>query len=326
MNPKIVFSTPIYSNKRHPRFFYCLELIESVDHQLAKDSYLYVIINDGSTDKTKSILEEVAKNNQNLIIINQVRKGGTYAFNLGIDISINPQKHRLLLGEENYKKIIKLNPDLVSFIGVDDLVGPELEKELIEIGKYSPNTKLFLGNYRSFLNDTPYSRRELTPYHKNLKKFFRLLFFVENFPSHVLIFKKEFIQEIKKFRQSKLGIIDPKILSPQAYELMLLTTKLAIIRGYQFALLKENMGYKRYGIKGTMTEKNKKSGRYFRERKLVFQRYIQFARENRIANFKKRPPLKNRYFKPLRENDKVAFDKYLSKIISLTRKKYYDIC
>ncbi|MFA5137026.1 MAG: glycosyltransferase [Patescibacteria group bacterium] len=296
-----------------------MQLVASIKQQLKADQYLHVIVNDGSTDNTTEILKQYAARDANIVLINQKHHDGTYAFNLGIDVSIGPEAHEYLLGENNFRKIVKLNAQFIMFIGTDDLVGPGLANRL-EACRLSSDYKLFLGDYRSFIGDEPYSRKEFTPYASNPESLFKKLFYVENFPSHTIIWKKDFLQELKKLRGYDMGIIDPQILSPQAWDLMLYTTKLAIIRNYRFGFIKGNTGYKRYGISGTMTEKNRKAGRYLKERELVFHRYKDFAADNKVVMLDKRPPLNHKYFKPLKKEDKKEFDSYLSKVFIYTSK------
>ena len=97
--------------------------------------------------------------------------------------------------------------------------------------------------------------------------------------------------------------------------MMLEATKLSIAKKYQFGFLLGNMGYKRYGIEGTMTEKNKKAGRYPKERKFVYEANKDYMKKNNIPFASQRPKLDSLYFKRLEDEKETIKDLCLKKIL-----------
>ena len=311
----VIFSTPIYSTPENPRTHCCLQLIESIRRSFSQDAYLHVIVNDGSTDHTAFLLEQLAREDPNLIAVNHEKRDGTFAFNLGIDISLYPERHVDLIGATAAGKIRALAPALVNFTGVDDLIGPDVPQAISSIRCYPAGTAVFWGDYRAFLADFPFSAQARAPHAATPSDLFRLLFYCENFPSHLLYFRTEFLRGLHESRGFELGVLDPELLSPITYELMMFTVVYAINNGYSFGYLPGNLGYKRYGISGTMTQQNKKSGRYLRERQVVFERYSRSAPQLCGSSFTERPELDRRYFRPLTEFDQVVYDTDLEQLL-----------
>lgn len=63
---------------------YIGKCVDSILNQ-SYDNIEIIIVNDGSTDDTKNILEELKKDNSNIIIINKVNEGVSVARNIGLD-------------------------------------------------------------------------------------------------------------------------------------------------------------------------------------------------------------------------------------------------
>ena len=311
----VIFSTPIYSTPENPRMQCCLQLIESIRRSFSRDAYLHIIVNDGSTDHTRFVLGQLSREDPNLIVVNHEKRDGTFAFNLGIDISLYPERHVDLTGAAAAGKIRDLRAELVNFTGVDDLIGPDVPQAISVAPCCPAETVVFWGDYRAFLADFPFSAQAWAPHAAKPSDLFRLLFYCENFPSHLLYFRTEFLRRLHESRGFELGVLDPELLSPITYELMMFTVAYAINNGHSFGYLPGNLGYKRYGITGTMTQQNKKSGRYLKERQIVFERYSTSAPQLCESLFTERPELDRRYFRPLTQFDQVVYDTDLEQLL-----------
>lgn len=87
---------------------YLAETLDSVTHQTLED-YEIIVVNDGSVDTTKEILENYQKRYTNLRVINKENGGPSSARNIGLDIAV---------GEYIY------------FLDADDILAPEALKAL----------------------------------------------------------------------------------------------------------------------------------------------------------------------------------------------------
>ncbi len=72
---------PVYNSER-----YLPEALQSILNQTHKN-FEFICVNDGSTDKSLEILEEFAKRDARIIIINQPNKGVVSSLNLAISLS-----------------------------------------------------------------------------------------------------------------------------------------------------------------------------------------------------------------------------------------------
>lgn len=113
---------------------YIAECIDSILAQKTKYSYKVIVINDGSTDRTKEILEQYA-NHSKLQIIHQENKGFSGARNKGLD---------------------NINAKYVAFVDSDDKLAPNAIESLLDVafhqdadivegGFYRLDDKLYLG-------------------------------------------------------------------------------------------------------------------------------------------------------------------------------------
>ena len=79
-NPAISLVMPVYNVER-----YLSRALESVQNQTFKNFEL-IIVNDGSTDKSKEIAESFCDKNENFILINQENEGPSVARNTGLKV------------------------------------------------------------------------------------------------------------------------------------------------------------------------------------------------------------------------------------------------
>jgi glycosyltransferase involved in cell wall biosynthesis len=83
MGIQISVIIPVYNSEK-----YIEKCLNSVLHQnLSNTDYEIVVINDGSTDRSKELLDSYAKKNDNIKVIHQNNKGVTKARELGVRIS-----------------------------------------------------------------------------------------------------------------------------------------------------------------------------------------------------------------------------------------------
>lgn len=113
---------------------YVEECLNSILQQKTKYSYKVVVVNDGSIDKTKEILERFS-NNSNVDIIHQANKGFSGARNRGLEI---------------------IRSRYIAFVDSDDKLAPNAienllntaiscKADIVEGGFYRLDNKLYLG-------------------------------------------------------------------------------------------------------------------------------------------------------------------------------------
>ena len=96
--PLVSLIIPVYNVEKYLR-----KALKSVEEQTLKDIEV-IIVNDGSTDGSKAIIEEFAARNSNFVVINQQNKGLSGARNTGISVSTG---------------------DYIAFMDSDDFVTPD---------------------------------------------------------------------------------------------------------------------------------------------------------------------------------------------------------
>ena len=110
MKPKISVIVPAYNVEK-----YIEESLNSIINQTLKDIEI-IIINDGSTDKSTEIINEISRNDSRVIVINQKNSGVSKARNIG-----------MMLAKGDY----------ISFIDSDDYIETDmLEKMYRAAEKY----------------------------------------------------------------------------------------------------------------------------------------------------------------------------------------------
>lgn len=113
--PKVSVIIPVYNVEKYLR-----ECLDSVVNQTLKDIEI-ICINDGSPDNSLAILEEYAKKDSRIRIINKKNQGQSIARNIGINLAkgeyvvfIDPDDYfRLDALEKMYAKITETKVDIV---------------------------------------------------------------------------------------------------------------------------------------------------------------------------------------------------------------------
>ena len=81
MNPKVSIIVPIYNSEK-----YMSKCIESILNQTLSEIEI-ILVNDGSTDNSRKIIENYAKKDNRIKVIHQQNSGPSVARNKGIRIA-----------------------------------------------------------------------------------------------------------------------------------------------------------------------------------------------------------------------------------------------
>lgn len=124
---------PVYNGEQ-----YLAESVKSVLNQTCKQ-VMVVIVNDGSIDNTETIAQNLAANDERVVVINQANAGVAAARNTGIDFCI----------DKNIKYVTFLDADDVWTDGFyDETVVESLQNEradILQFGNYLANQQLTKG-------------------------------------------------------------------------------------------------------------------------------------------------------------------------------------
>lgn len=103
---KVSVIIPVYNSEK-----YLKRCVESVLNQTYSNIEI-IIINDGSTDNSKKILEELKENNKNIQLLSQQNKGQSAARNLGMKVA---------------------QGEYIGFVDSDDWIHPQMYSHLVKI-------------------------------------------------------------------------------------------------------------------------------------------------------------------------------------------------
>lgn len=222
-NFKITVIIPVYNVER-----YLSECIESVLEQ-DYDNKEILIINDGSTDGSKEIIEKYKKNNTCVRVVETENRGLSMARNLGMDLALG---------------------DFILFLDGDDYLLPNTLTKCIEsIEKYKTDIVLFSGEIINLSKESTkfsnlYYSRPLELVNKPLQS--KYLF-------EKLVLLKKYIPSacLYMFKKDKFKLIEfyPGIL----FEDNLFTTKLLIHSPDSYAVCIPDKLYMRRIREGSIT-------------------------------------------------------------------------
>lgn len=128
---KVSIIVPVYNSERYIR-----RCIESLMNQTYTDIEI-IIINDGSTDKSLGIIEELAKKDSRIILINQENRGVSYARNAGLK---------------------KVSGDYIGFVDSDDYIEKQMYEKLIQAAETSDADIVECGYYEVYKDISPIKR------------------------------------------------------------------------------------------------------------------------------------------------------------------------
>jgi glycosyltransferase involved in cell wall biosynthesis len=118
MQTKISIIVPVYNVEK-----YLARCLDSIVNQTIKEIEI-ILVNDGSKDNSQKIIEEYAKNDERIVVINKENGGLSDARNTGLDIA---------LGE------------YIAFIDSDDFVDVEMLNQMYALGKKHQADVVFCG-------------------------------------------------------------------------------------------------------------------------------------------------------------------------------------
>ena len=166
--PKISVIIPVYNSEK-----YLFEALESIRKQSFKD-FECIIINDGSNDKSKDIINEFANSDNRFISVDSENQGTGKALNKGI---------------------LKARSELIARMDADDISHPDRLK--VQYKEFSKNDKLgVLGSNAIKINQEGFKVGKIREFKSNnlcqLKVFFCLVPFVH--PTTMI--RKEVLKDI----------------------------------------------------------------------------------------------------------------------------------
>ena len=131
-NPYLTVIMSVYNCEK-----YLTNSIESILNQTYQN-FEFILINDGSTDKSLSIIENFKKKNPKLIVINQRNKGLTKSLNIGINLSKGEYIVRMDADDislnnrlENFIKYLNLNNQVDIYSAPALIINEQNKKEKI---------------------------------------------------------------------------------------------------------------------------------------------------------------------------------------------------
>ena len=214
-NPEISVIMSVYNGERYLR-----EAIESILNQTFKD-FEFIIIDDGSTDRTPEILREYAKKDERIKIITNPK-------NIGLTKSLN-------------KAIKKAKGEYIARMDADDIAMPERLKKQIEFMEKNPEVGLLGTAYYEMNSKGEIVGDKLFPTsNKKLKKI--LIKYNPFFHASVMVRKEVF---------NRVGPYDKNIPKAQDYELWF-----RIAQNYKIANLSSLLMKRRYSGEKILREEN----------------------------------------------------------------------
>lgn len=118
MKKKFSIIIPVYNSEKT-----IMRCLTSITDTMLKD-YEIIVIDDGSTDKSKMVIEEFAEKNKNIIILAQKNEGPSVARNRGLELA---------------------KGDIIIFIDSDDYVKPDYLQRLSETFDKTKADVIFYG-------------------------------------------------------------------------------------------------------------------------------------------------------------------------------------
>ncbi|MEX2006657.1 MAG: glycosyltransferase [Candidatus Saccharimonadales bacterium] len=136
-SPKVTVLMPVYNGQR-----YLKQAIEGILNQTYKD-FEFLIIDDGSTDKSKSIIRRYAKKDPRIRLISRPNKGLVATLNEGLDKASGEYIARMDCDDISLKKRLKIeveyldaNPD-VALVGSNYTIVDEHGKRLVDTNVFT---------------------------------------------------------------------------------------------------------------------------------------------------------------------------------------------
>ena len=181
--PLVSIIVPVYNIEQ-----YLQECIESILNQVY-ENYEVILINDGSTDNSLQICNELSKNNKNIKVLDKANSGPSSARNEGIKVA---------------------KGKYISFIDGDDMISEYMIEKMVSLAEFNQADVVICGyetfpngkkSYFNYYSDKPLTPYEFIKYNKKIHSHGDLCF------SWRYVYKKELIdsKNIKFNEDIKIG-------------------------------------------------------------------------------------------------------------------------
>jgi len=271
---KVFVITPVYCTTKNRRQRLLLESLYSVRLQ-SHPEYLHVVVDDGSTDDTKEVLERIAQSDPRLMVLSKKNGGSSEAVNFGI------------------QKAAELHPpDYITLCHSDDLLLPRSLDHRVQLAEETGADFIFSDVIsQSAGMSGKADRTEFGQYNK-ARTFESSQMLFDSQLDHVRIPYMSMLWRGKFFMNQVKGY-DPRITSAEDWDIALRTAKQLVATGSKHATLGVATGVRRSNkgglelqniVDGTkelcyemILEKHLSGRRYTealeREYRLLWQRY-----------------------------------------------------
>ncbi len=183
--PLLSVIVPIYNVEK-----YLKQCIESVKKQQL-NSYELILVDDGSTDSSKSICDNYSENNANIRVFHKKNEGASSARNYGLK---------------------KASGKYVLFLDSDDWWNPQIDlNKMLEFAVQNPKIEMFLFTSYDYISGKGYYQRNEHKYFKDIdsssvKRFYRSLLNNGNLEvaAYTKILKRDFLINNKLFFNTNL--------------------------------------------------------------------------------------------------------------------------
>lgn len=247
----VLVVTPVFCSEDNQRLRMLLQNVYWTEQQSLSRHY-HAVVDDGSTDETPGILDNLARRNKRLLVYHKKNGGSSEAINFGVKQSL---------------KVV--NPELITVIHSDDLLLPkslESRAEALESG----NAQFV---YSGMLIVDELKRHSLlkfrAPHFCNAATLYQGLLNHRHVPYPTLMWKRDFFL-------GELDGFDPQIRSAEDWDIALRSAKIAREKGETHATI-PNISVVSRMHAHNLRPKNIADGVRWQCYKLIFRKHVQGA-------------------------------------------------
>ena len=210
--------TPTYNTPENERLHFLLQAIYWTAQQ-THQAFTHVIVNDGSTDETPELLEEIARNHDHIRVLHQENKGQSAAINFGVEETIG-----------------EVNPDYITLAHSDDLLLPGSLEKRVSLAQQTKSKMIY--SDMVLLEESTGNTQVLGARNfKNSEELFSSLIGGADIPYPTMMWDADFFAET-------LGGLDESLKSAEDWDIALRTAKALEAKDSPSVLNQETLAYR----------------------------------------------------------------------------------